>query len=123
MLMKFSWSRMLILTLSLFVAVGAQANSGPSNLNISGALFLPSGLPVTTSGVGFRLQIWDKAGVCLLYSEEHLNQDLSQTKGGFALAIGKGSNASNYLESSAVFTSKIFENSGVIAGGWANCAG
>ncbi|NJM09694.1 MAG: hypothetical protein HC883_01990 [Bdellovibrionaceae bacterium] len=57
----------------------------------------------------------DKAATCILYSEEHLGQDLSATKGGFALAVGNGSNPNNYLEASTALTSKIFENSGAVA--------
>ena len=120
----FIYSHLLVMLLGVGLCTAqAFAQQGPSNLNISGGLFLPSGLPVTESNVNFRLEIWDKASTCLLYSEEHLSEDLSQTEGGFALAIGKGTNPNNYLESSAVLTSKIFENSGVVAGGWANCAG
>ncbi len=117
--------RIFILSLSLCcvcVSGAAFAQSGPSNLNVSGALYLPSGLPVTNASVNFRLEIWDKNSTCMLYSEQHLNEDLSASKGGFALAVGRGTSAVNYLESSAAFTTKIFENTGVVAGGWANCA-
>ncbi|NJM09945.1 MAG: hypothetical protein HC883_03390, partial [Bdellovibrionaceae bacterium] len=107
--------RLLSLSLIACFTFTSYAQQGPSNLNVSGGLFLPSGLPVTNSSVNFRLEIWDKAATCILYSEEHLSQDLSATKGGFALAVGKGSSPNNFLEASTALTSKIFENTGAVA--------
>ncbi len=97
------------------------AQQVPQNLNVSGVLYLPSGLPVAQSSVNFRLELYNKALTCLLYSEEYIGEDLSATKGAFDLPLGKGTNPVNYLENTTTLSAKIFENSGVIAGGWANC--
>ncbi|NJL26147.1 MAG: hypothetical protein HC902_13945, partial [Calothrix sp. SM1_5_4] len=93
----------------------AYAQSGPSSLNISGGLFHSNGQPITSSSVNFRLEIWDKAATCMLYSEEHLGEDLSNTRGGFSLLLGGGSSADNRLQGSAVMNAQIFANPGVVA--------
>ncbi len=116
-----AFGRRLVFTVAAFICLNAQAQTGPANLNVSGALFLPSGLPVTNGSVNFRLEVLDKSSTCVLYSEQHLNEDLSLSKGQFSLAIGRGTSPNNLLESNAVFSSKIFENTGVIAGGWPGC--
>ncbi|NJL24383.1 MAG: hypothetical protein HC902_03875, partial [Calothrix sp. SM1_5_4] len=82
----------------------AFAQSGPSSLNISGGLFHSNGQPVTSASVHFRLEIWDKAATCMLYSEEHLGENLSNTRGGFSLLLGGGTSADNRLQGSAVMT-------------------
>jgi hypothetical protein len=101
----------------------SHAQQGPNYLNIAGNLFQASGAPVTASNVSFKLEIYDKSGSCLLYSEIHSGQDLSNTRGGFSLELGHGSSIHNEVDLSnpAVMTSKIFENSGTVAGGWAGC--
>ena len=111
-----------ILSLSLFSAQ-ASAQQGPSQLNISGGLFNPYGTPVTQGSVNFRLEVWDKNGTCVLYSEVHAGQNLSATKGGFSLEIGKGSSIANNIDSGAptVLSSKVFENPGAVAP-FAGCA-
>ena len=112
----------------LLVAVALSASTthaqqGPSNLNITGGLFQADGSAVTSASVNFKIEIYDKSGTCLLYSESHLGEDLSNTKGGFSLEIGKGSAINNAIDlvNPATMTSKVFENSGAVAGGWAGC--
>jgi hypothetical protein len=102
----------------------AFAQHGPANLNISGALFNPGGTPVLNSSVNFKVEILDPSSTCVVYSENHLAQDLSASKGGFALEIGKGSSKSNLLDSGspAALTSKVFLNNGAVAP-FAGCAG
>jgi hypothetical protein len=58
----------------------AFAQTGPSNLNISGGLFEAGGSAIEATNVGFQIQLMDPGGNCVLYTEEHLGQDLSQTK-------------------------------------------
>ncbi|MGE3760165.1 MAG: hypothetical protein AB7H97_20540, partial [Pseudobdellovibrionaceae bacterium] len=101
----------------------AFAQQGPQNLNISGGLFQANGTPISSSSVNFKLEVYDKTGACLLYSENHYGQDLSNTKGGFALELGKGASANNPIDGSnpTALSAKVFENSGAIAGGWAGC--
>jgi hypothetical protein len=62
----------------------AFAQTVPSYLNISGGLFEPNGTAIESSSVGFQIQLMDPGGTCVLYTEEHLGQDLSQTKGAFS---------------------------------------
>ena len=80
--------RGLLLALTL-IAGSAFAQQGPKSINVSGGLFDSVGKPLT-GNVNFRLEIWDKAASCLIYSEEHPAQDLSATKGGFSLEVGLG---------------------------------
>jgi hypothetical protein len=90
----------------------AFAQTGPAYLNISGGLFNPNGIPIELTSVGFQIQLMDPAGTCVLYSEEHLAQDLSQTKGAFSFQLGTGTSQVNHLESSTSFDGKLFLNSG-----------
>jgi hypothetical protein len=47
------------------------AQSAPSALNISGGLYDASGNAILNNNVSFKLEVWDKAGTCALYSEVH----------------------------------------------------
>ena len=107
--------------LTSLVLPAAFAQTGPSYLNISGGLFEPNGTPVESSSVGFQLQLLDPSGTCVLYSEEHLGQDLSQTKGAFSFQLGTGSSQVNNLESSTSFDGKLFLNNGA-TGAFTGCA-
>jgi hypothetical protein len=100
------------------------AQQGPTNFNVSGGLYTAAGTPVTNSSVNFKIEIMDKNSTCVLYSESHLAQDLSATKGGFALEIGSGSSKQNLIDagSPGALSSKVFLNSGVVAP-FAGCAG
>ena len=100
----------------------AFAQQGPSTLNLSGGLFNSNGTPMLHNPVNFKVQIYDKSGVCLLYSEEHLGINLIPTKGAFSIQVGGGSTQVNNVDTSTNFNAKIFENPGgtvVVAG----CAG
>jgi hypothetical protein len=99
------------------------AQSGPTSLNLSGGLFNANGTPVLNSSVAFQLEILDASGSCVLYSESHLAQDLSASKGGFALQIGQGSSKVNNLDGASpnALSSKIFQNSGA-TGAFTGCA-
>ncbi len=90
----------------------AFAQYSPKSLNISGGLFLPSGLPVTNASVDFRLEIWDKGATCKLYEETHNAQNLSQTKGGFSLQLGEGTAATNFVSGGGDLTWQVFANPG-----------
>src|SRR5262249_7404061 len=114
-----NWFRAHTLVLLSFVLCTAPtyafAQSGPNTLNISGGLFNPNGTPITNSHVNFRVEILDKGGTCVLYSEQHLGVDLSQTKGAFSVQIGSGTSMVNNLESSTNYDAKLFQNSGTVA--------
>ncbi|MGE3680658.1 MAG: beta strand repeat-containing protein [Bdellovibrionales bacterium] len=97
----------------LFFSRALLAQTGPLSLNIGGGLFQANGTAVTNSNVNFRFELYDKAGSCVLYSEEHLGVDLSQSKGRFSLTFGKGTNPQNLLESSTAFSARLFQNDGV----------
>jgi hypothetical protein len=117
---KFVWSG-----LGLALALGyssAFAQYAPQKLNISGALFQPGGAPVTQSSVDFKIEILDKNATCVLYSEEHLGQNLSNSKGAFALEIGSGTSIQNYLQATTSLGWGVFANSGVASGAFAGCA-
>jgi len=103
-----------VAALFLFITSLANAQHGPTSLNISGGLFHPDGSPIEQAVVHFKIEIYNEAGTCLIYSEEHPNEDLSNTKGSFALRIGSGSSAINNVDAGNpnAFSIKIFENPG-----------
>ncbi|MGE0529097.1 MAG: hypothetical protein AB7P49_18720, partial [Bdellovibrionales bacterium] len=90
----------------------AYAQTGPSSLSISGVMLKSDGTPVLNSSVSFRFELYDKNATCVLYSEEHLGIDLSASKGRFSLTLGKGTNPQNFLENSAAFSARLFQNDG-----------
>lgn len=100
---------------------GVHAQAGPAAINFNGVLTQPNGQPVVSNSVHFKLEVWDKNATCLLYTEQHLSQDLSNTKGGFYLELGSGTSISNYINSSSSLSSQVFKNSGAVAGGWTGC--
>ncbi|MBX3022216.1 MAG: hypothetical protein KF799_11130, partial [Bdellovibrionales bacterium] len=54
----------------------AFATNGPRLLNISGSLYSSTGTAILDNSVQFKLEIRDKDGLCVLYSETH-TADLS----------------------------------------------
>ncbi len=94
---------------------------GPQNFNFDGVLLAPGGIPVTDDHVNFRFEIMDKASTCVLYSEFHLNQDLSQKAGAFSLKVGTGTSAANLLKGGSEFTSALFVNAGS-TGAFSGCS-
>jgi hypothetical protein len=116
---KFLWSG-----LGFVLALGyssAFAQYAPQKLNISGALFNPGGSPVTQTSVDFKIEILDKNATCVLYSEQHLGQNLSNPKGTFALEIGSGTSVQNFLQATTTLGWGIFANPGVNSGAFAGC--
>jgi hypothetical protein len=85
-------------------------------------LFNPGGTPVSQASVDFKIEILDKNATCVLYSEEHLGQNLSNSKGAFALEIGSGTSTQNYLQATTALGWQVFANSGVASGAFAGCA-
>lgn len=90
------------------------AQTGPQIFNLSGGLFNPNGSPIIQSRVDFKIEVRDKDGLCVLYSEEHLSQDLSASKGGFSLLLGRGTSPVNNLDPAnpTAFNYKLFDNAG-----------
>lgn len=85
------------------------------HVNISGTLYDTKGTPISQTAVHFKIEVRDKSGSCVLYSEEHLNQDLATTQGAFNIDIGTGTNRVNYMEGgAATFMRSIFENKGSV---------
>ena len=120
-LSKAYWALLPLLVFSLNLS-HAQPASGPSNLNISGTLFLPTGQVVTQSSVNFKVELMDKSATCVLYSEEHLAQNLQQSRGGFSFLLGSGSSKANNLQGGSTFSWQLFYNSGAVAP-FTGCAG
>src|ERR1700722_14064848 len=119
---SFNMAMLLGLGFVLTLSFSARAQTGPANLNISGGLFSANGSAITSSSVNFKIDVYDKNATCMLYSEQHLAQNLSQTKGAFSLIIGGCTSPVNNLEGSAAFDDKLFANSGA-TGSFTGCAG
>src|SRR6185312_8087072 len=109
--MNFSavYIRVCLLLGSFLISSPLFAQTVPAAINISGGLFNPNGTAIVQSGVSFKLEVYDAGATCVLYSEEHLSQDLSSSKGAFSLQLGGGSSAVNNMGGSG-FTSSIFLN-------------
>jgi hypothetical protein len=101
----------------------AFAQYSPQKLNVSGSLFQPGGAAVTQASVDFKIEILDKNKTCVLYSEDHPAQNLSDSKGGFSLEIGSGTSAQNYLQGNTVLSWQVFANTGVASGAFGGCPG
>jgi len=99
------------------------AQYSPQKFNVSGALFQSNGLPVTNGSVDFKIEILDPAGACVLYSEDHLAQDLNASKGGFALEVGSGANGHNAVANTATLGWSIFANNGATTIQDGSCGG
>lgn len=97
------------------------AQMAPAQFNFDGTLLDSSGVPITSASVVLKLEIWDKAGTCALYSEQQ-SVDLSSTAGAFSVKIGAGTGPLNHLEGSALFDGKLFLNSGA-TGSFSGCPG
>ena len=106
--------------LSVFSATSARAVSVPQALSLSGQLFQPDGTPLTSPHVNFRVQIFDAAETCVLYSESQLGFDLVASEGRFALTLGAGASPINNVDGSGHLSPAVFANSGVVP--VANCA-
>src|ERR1700722_8610260 len=119
---SFNMAMLLGLGFVLTLSFSARAQTGPANLNISGGLFSANGSAITSSSVNFKIDVYDKNATCLLYSEQHLAQNLNQTKGAFSLIIGGGTSQVNNLQGTTTFDNKIFFNSGT-TGAFTGCAG
>ncbi|MGZ3721728.1 MAG: hypothetical protein ACXVA9_02280, partial [Bdellovibrionales bacterium] len=120
--MKRLWAR-IFLSLHLdklclactLISSAALAQNVPANFNISGGLFSSTGVPIVSSNVNFNIEILDAGAACVLYSERHLAVDLSNTKGAFSILVGGGTSPVNNLEGTALFDTKLFQNSGAVA--------
>jgi len=111
------------LLLSQLALVAHAQMPGPTAMNFDGQLFQPGGTtPVTSNNVAFKFEIMDSSSTCVLYSEEHLAQDLSASNGGFSLAVGQGTSKVNYMAGGATLTPSLFANSGSV-GPFSGCAG
>ncbi len=113
----------LFVGIMLMSPIYVYAQYVPKSLNISGGLYLPNGLPVTNASVDFRLEIWDRTATCKLYEETHSAQNLSQTKGGFSLQLGRGTVATNFRDAGnpAALSWLVFANPGAPATVFAGC--
>lgn len=83
-----------ILVTSLFFVSLAQA-SGPKTIQISGRILdNTTDQPLSAASVDFKVKVLSPNN-CLLYEEQHLAKDLSNSNGNFSLSIGTGSSAVN----------------------------
>ena len=101
---------LLVLALS---SAFSHAQTLPQSLNVSGGLFNASGTPITAPSVAFKLELLDKNAACVLYTEEHLAQNLGPSKGAFSLQLGGGTSPLNHLQGGTSFSHGLFLNSGV----------
>jgi hypothetical protein len=101
---------LLVLALS---SAFSHAQTLPQSLNISGGLFNASGAAITAPSVAFKLELLDKNAACVLYTEEHLAQNLGPSKGAFSLQLGAGTSPLNHLQGGTSFSHGLFLNSGV----------
>ena len=108
----------LVLTGLSFVEMVSAQN--PPALSVGGQLFAPDGSQILDNSVDFKVQVLDASGVCVLYSESHLGEDLSLSKGRFYLGLGQGSGKVNNLDASGQLNAQIFLNAGTTP--VANCA-
>ena len=92
----------------------ASAQSVPVHVNVSGGLFYPNNAPILSSNVEFKLEVYDANATCVLYSEVHAGQDLSQTRGGFSLVLGSGTSGHNAISGGENLDTKVFENPGAV---------
>lgn len=83
-----------VFIISLFSLVAEMGNATPVGFNISGKITKTSTNTVLTGIVDFRVRVLSPNG-CELYSEEHLNKDLSATSGVYNFVLGVGTSASN----------------------------
>ncbi len=105
-----------VLAIAIIAAADfSVAQSVPQFLNLSGGLFNPNGTPVLQASVNFKVEVWDANNTCVLYSEEYLGQDLSSSKGAFALGLGKGSSINNAISGTTSLNRTVFQNAGVVA--------
>lgn len=77
------------------LSVSAElVSASPIGFNISGKITRTATNTVLTGMVDFRVRVLSPHG-CELYSEEHLNKDLSATNGVYSFVLGLGSSATN----------------------------
>ena len=86
------------------------AQTAPAGINVTGTLLNADGTPIVQANVAFKLELYDKDAKCVLYSEEHLGQDLSESSGLFSLNLGGGSSATNHLQGGSGFSPGLFVN-------------
>ena len=100
---------------SVVLAGPAYALSVPPTLSLGGQLFAADGTVIKQAMVNFRVQIYDAANTCLLYSENHLAEDLSQSSGHFNLILGTGTSIVNNVSASTALDGAVFNNKGATA--------
>ena len=87
-------------------------------MNINGGLYKADGRPVEVDSVDFKLEVYaptsDPNVPCLMYSEVHENQDLSESKGIFSVILGAGSTAMNKVSGTAFLDHWVFFNNGAM---------
>lgn len=104
------------------LVVGADttlaANYNPHAVNIVGNLYLPSGAPLTSASVDFKLEILSPDSVvsgskeCVLYSELHSSIGMTSGDGYFSLPLGQGQIISNVYSAATAGEAfrKVFSN-------------
>ena len=92
----------------------AYAVEVPHALTLGGELFGPDSLPIKKTNVNFRVQLLDAAETCVLYSEEHLGEDLNASYGRFDLTLGTGTSMVNNVDGSHGLDATIFANPGPV---------
>jgi len=98
----------------------SHAQSGPHALNVSGGLFDSNGQAILRTNVNFKLEVRDKSGTCVLYSESHNGENLADTKGQFSLLLGSGTTPTNFLIGGSALDASVFTNRGV-TGAFSGC--
>ena len=101
-----------ILSLGLGTSPPALAVVVPQTLSIGGELLNADGSPLTQSNINFHLDVYDAAGLCVLYSENHQGENLSSTAGHFNLILGDGTSIVNNVGAAGALDVKVFSNRG-----------
>ncbi|WP_374074329.1 hypothetical protein [Bdellovibrio bacteriovorus] len=76
--------------ISFVISILFAANAQSEGYNVSGKILKPDGTPYSSSAVSFILEVTNPASTCVLYREQIINVDMSNTKGGFHVVLGSG---------------------------------
>jgi trimeric autotransporter adhesin len=94
----------LILLIAFF---SFQLNASPAAVNFSARIIKPDSTALEAANVNFRFSITDALGTCVIYQEDHANQNMTGSKGLISLAIGTGIKS---FPSTALSIYDIFDN-------------
>ncbi|MDG0815091.1 tail fiber domain-containing protein [Bdellovibrio svalbardensis] len=109
------------LIVAILIFAQTALGNGPKGINISGKIVEDaSNVALSSAAVDFTIKVLSPDN-CLLYSEQHLNTDLSATGGTFSFTIGEGTSPINVYSvgspQSRASLLKVFSNSTALVSG------